>query len=34
VTVAYQTIQVPVLPIPGFTRQITITRTVQMKVRT
>ena len=34
VTVAYRTIQVPVLPIPGFTRQITITCTVQMKVRT
>jgi len=34
VTVSYQTIQVPVLPIPGFTSQLTITRTVQMKVRT
>jgi hypothetical protein len=34
VTVSYQTIQVPVLPIPGFTRQLTISRTVQMKVRT
>ena len=34
VTVSYQTIQVPVLPIPGFSRQITITRSVQMKVRT
>jgi TadE-like protein len=34
VTVSYRTIQVPVLPIPGFTRQLTISRTVQMKVRT
>jgi Flp pilus assembly protein TadG len=34
VTVSYRTIEVPVLPIPGFTRQLTISRTVQMKVRT
>lgn len=34
VTVAYRTIQLPVAPIPGFARQFTITRTVQMRVRT
>jgi Flp pilus assembly protein TadG len=34
VTVSYRTVQMPVLPIPGFARQVTITRTVQMKVRT
>lgn len=34
VTVSYRTIQLPVAPIPGFGRQFTIRRTVQMKVRT
>jgi Flp pilus assembly protein TadG len=34
VTVSYQTIQLFTVPIPGFTRQFTISRTVQMRVRT
>lgn len=34
VTVSYQTIRLAVIPIPGFTNQLTITRTVQMRVRT
>jgi Flp pilus assembly protein TadG len=33
VTVAYRTIQLPAVPIPGFARQFTITRSVQMRVR-
>ena len=33
VTVAYQTIQLPAIPVPGFARQFTITRSVQMRVR-
>ncbi|MFL6352684.1 MAG: TadE/TadG family type IV pilus assembly protein [Bryobacteraceae bacterium] len=34
VTVSYQTIRLPVVPIPGFTPQFTIRRSVQMRVRT
>jgi Flp pilus assembly protein TadG len=34
VTVSYRTIQLPAVPIPGFARQFTITRSVQMRVRT
>ena|SRR2546421_1611613 len=34
ITVSYQTIQLPAVPIPGFLRQWTISRSVQMRVRT
>jgi Flp pilus assembly protein TadG len=34
VTVSYQTIRLPAVPIPGFTPQFTITRSAQMRVRT
>jgi Flp pilus assembly protein TadG len=34
VTVSYRTIRLPVIPIPGFTPQFTIRRSVQMRVRT
>lgn len=33
VTVSYQTIQLPATPIAGFTKLLTITRTVKMRVR-